>query len=417
MIPSAAEKSRLLRWRLTVLLGLGAICYWALFAVYPHLLWSFGVHDYGPWFLDLFAVLASNDAVSRGFDPYVPNALDYFHRPHVYSHWWLHLRDLGLTRADVRWLALTLIGLFLVAALSRLRPREPRQLLFYLAVLCSSPVLLAVNRANNDLVIFILLTPLVPCLLDSRSSVRLVGLLLIAAAAALKYYPAVAGLLLLTSAPGRDLRWRVGLMAALLVAVGLDVLPNVSAFGGLAPHPDGLMTFGAMALFHSLGWDGLAPTLVTLALGAAAFGWFWRSRRFDGWTLRADQQADWLHFVLGSALLAGCFFASPNYAYRWIFALWLAPLLWTLPADATAPESVRRLARLTRGLLLGVLWIDAAYCMVLNRFIGSVPFPTLGLWADRLFIVEQPLVWAFFGCMLAFLAYFTRSGLRGLLAR
>lgn len=417
MTPRPPDPGRALRWRLSLLLGLGAVCYWSIFAVYPGMLWSFGVHDYGPWFLDLFAVLASNDAVSRGLDPYVPNPLDYFHRPHVYSAWWLHLRDLGLTRADVRWLALALIALFLVAALGRLRPREPRQLLFHLAVLCSSPVLLAVNRANNDLVVFILLTPLVSCLLDRRPAVRFVAPLLVAVAAGLKYYPAVAGLVLLAAAPVRELRWRVAVAVALLALVGLDLAPNLIAFGGLAPHPDGLMTFGAGALFNDLGWHGLGPKLLSVGLGVAAFGWFWRSRRFAGWEPTGEMQVEWLHFTLGAALLAGCFFASMNYAYRFIFAIWLAPLLWSLPRDATAPEAVRRFARLTRALMIAVLWIDATYCMVLNRFIGHVPFPTLGVWADRLFLVEQPLFWAFFVCLLAFLAHFARGGLRALAGR
>lgn len=417
MKPNPADDPRGLRWRLTVLLGVGAVAYWAIFTVYPMLLWSVGVHDYEHWFLDTYALLASNDALSQGLNPYLPNPLDYFQRPHVYSHWWLHLRDVGLTRADVVWLSLTLIAVWLIAVFSRLRPREPRQLLFYLALLCSSPVLLAVNRANNDLVIFILLTPLAACLLDPRSWVRFAAVLLIVAATALKYYPAVAALLLLAPATGRELRWRLGLFAALVLVVAYDVAPDLRVLGRIPLHPDGIMTFGATEFFEWFHWTGRWPRLVALVLGAAAWAWHWRSPRFAGWTVRREQQADWLHFVLGAVLLTGCFFAGTNYGYRWIFALWMAPLLWSLPADVTAPDNVRRFARLTRALLLVVLWLDAVYCLVLNRIIGLVPFETVTLWADRLFRLEQPVVWAFFVCVLAFLAHFTRFGLRALVAR
>lgn len=403
--------------RLWVLLGLAVTCYFAAFAFYPDLFWFAGVNHYGVWFLDSFAVLASNDAITRGINPYGPNPLDYFHRPHVYSNWWLHLRDLGLTRADNVWLGLTLVGLFLLAALSRLKPAQPRQLLFYLAVLASSPVLLAVNRANIDLVIFVLLTPLVSCLLDKRPVVRYAAPFLIAVAAGLKYFPAAAGLVLVAAAPARELRWRVTLALGLLVLVGVSVESDLAAFGQFAPQPEGFLSFGAMALTHALGWDGAWPKLLGLALGAGVFVWFWRSRRFEGWAIPPERQADWLHFILGAVLLAGCFFTSLNFAYRWIFAVWMAPLLWWLPSDLAAPGPVRSLARLTRTLLIAVLWIDTAFCFALNRAIPWVSGPQLQRWADRAFILEQPLFWAFFVCVLAFLACFSRRAVKALFAR
>src|ERR1019366_4123041 len=201
-------------------LGSLAAAYVAAFAFYPRLFFAIGVNHYDAWFLDTFALLASNDAVSRGLDPYAPNPLDYFHRPHVYSHWWLHLRDLGLTRADVMWLGLTLVGTFLCAALWRLRPQTLRPLLWDGAVLCSSPVLLALDRGNNDLAIFVLLTPVVPCLLSGRPAWRLAAPFLVTAAAMLKYYPAAAALVLLPAPDARELRSRLVLTLLLLLFAG-----------------------------------------------------------------------------------------------------------------------------------------------------------------------------------------------------
>ncbi len=404
------------RW-LWALLVLGTICYISVFVFYPNLFWLVGVNHYGVWFLDTYALLASNDAVTRGLNAYAANPLDYFGRPHVYSHWWLHLRDLGLTRADNLWVGLALAGSFLLVTLSRLRPATPRQLLFYFAVLCSSPVLLAVNRANNDLVVFLLLTPLVSCLLDRRLGMRLVAPFFIAAAAALKYYPAAAALVLLAAVPARELRWRVALMGGLFLLVGMGAKSDLAGFGALAPQPEGFLTFGSTAFSHSLGWDGWVPKLFCAAAGAAVFGWFWHARWFANWIVPDERRADWLHFVLGAALLVGCFFTSLNFAYRWVFAVWLAPLLWSLPGDLSAPLPVRRLAAVTRALLLAVLWVDAAASFALNRFIGIVPGPELQRWADHGFLLEQPLFWAFFFCVLAFLAHFTRLGLRTLLAK
>ncbi|HWA85429.1 MAG TPA: hypothetical protein VG710_04345 [Opitutus sp.] len=412
----AAEASRARRWR--VLLGVAAVCYYASFAFHPAWFWLVGVNHYGVWFLDSFAILASNDAVTRGLDPYAPNPLDYFHRPHVYSHWWLHLRDLGLTRSANLWLGLTLVTLFLVAALARLRPRGPRQFFYYLAVLCSPGVLLAINRANNDLVIFALLALLVSCLRSQHRAIRFFAAGLVAFAAGLKYYPAAALLLLLADGRGwREKQQRLLLGLGLLFLVVLDV-------GGDLPHFDlavvdaaGLMSFSASNGFQALGLGARGATLAGVVLGAVIFGWAWRAHPLEGWRVDAAGESDWLHFLLGAVLLAGCFFTSTNFAYRWVFAIWLAPLLWSLPQQADAPPRLRAIARVARLLLPVVLWIDAAFSMLLLRNLGRTSAATIGRWADIAFQMEQPLVWLFFGGLLVFLAHFARQAWQDVFVR
>lgn len=392
-------------------LALLTAAYFGTFALYPGLFFAVGINHYPAWFLDTFALLASNDAVTRGLDPYVPNPLDYFHRQHVYSHWWLHLRDLGLTRADVMWLGLTLAGTFLLVALWRLRPRAPGQLLWYLAVLCSSPVVLAVDRGNNDLVIFLLLAPLVPCLLSERPLVRWVAPFLVAVAAMLKYYPAAAGLVLLAAAPRAELRLRLLLALLLLVLAGCSMAGDFAMFGPLAPQPAGLLSFGATGVFTELGWTGWGPKLFCAGVGLVAAILCWSKRPLQDWEPGPAQRADWLHFVLGAVLLTGCFFTSMNFGYRWIFAIWMAPLLWVLPRDPDAPASVRRLARATMWLLLVVLWWAPLCCVLLNGLVGRVPGPTVMRLAGWFFLAEQPADWAFFICLLVFLTHFTRRQL------
>ncbi len=407
----ASSRDRRTTARLWTLLALGVAGYFASFAAYPGLFFALGVNHYNVWFLDTFALLASNDAVTRGLDPYAPNPLDYFHRPHVYSHWWLHLRDLGLTRTDAWWLGLALVGAFLIAALARLRPRTGRELAWYAAVLCSSPVLLAVDRANNDLVIFLLLAMVVPSLRAKWRGVRLLAPLLIAVAAALKYYPAAAGLVLLAAPDWKEARARIVIAGMLLALAALSLGQDLTGYGPLAPQPEGLLSFGSTAFANTLGWTGWAPKLLGFLAAAAVVAACWRRRVLENWEPAVERQSDWLYFILGAVLLTGCFFASLNYGYRWIFAIWLAPLLATLPRDSAAPAGVRRLARATGALLLVVLWWDPFCCLVLNRFIGIVPGPTITKWAEYAFLAEQPIDWALFACLLVFLTHFTRTNL------
>ena len=412
-VPAEGDRSPLRWW---FALGLLAAAYFGFLALHPGMYIALGINHYDAWFIDLFALLASNDAVSRGLDPYLPNPLDYFSRPHVYSHWWLHLRDLGLTRADTLQLGFGLVGAFLLAALAYLRPRTPHEVWWHAAVLCSSPVLLALERGNNDLVIFILLAPLVPCLLSGRRWIRWVPPFLLAVAAALKYYPAVAGLILLAAVERDELRSRLFLAALLLAWAGFSVSGDLAAFGPLAPQPEGLLSFGATGFFHELGWQGWGPKLVCAGIGLVVAARFWSGRVLADWEPSAEQRSAWLHFILGAALLTGCFFTSTNHGYRWIFAIWLAPLLWMLPRDPAAPPNVRRLARWTARLFLVVLWLAPLCCIVLTRLIGHVPGATVMRLASWLFLVEQPFDWAFFLCLLAFLTHFARRGVATLAA-
>ena len=397
---------------LWLLLALIVIGFFTAFAFYPGLFFVIGVNHYGVWFLDTFALLASNDAVTRGLDPYAPNPLDYFNRPHVYSHWWLHLRDLGLTRADVVRLGLGTVGAFLIAALARLRPRQWGELLWYVSVFCTAPILLAVDRANNDLVIFVLLAPVVACVRSKRPGVWLLGLLLVAVAAILKYYPAIAVVVLLRGDDRRELRIRLVVIALVLAIAGLTVMRDLQGYGLVAPKPEGLLSFGAAAFFAEQGWTGWMPKLLCVLAGGGVVVLAWRRRWLRDWVPSAAQESNWLHFILGAALLTGCFFASLNFGYRWIFALWLAPMLWSLLRDSRTPPPVQRLTRWTIGLLLAVLWWDPFCCFILNRFIGVLSGPTIMHLASGCFIAEQPLDWSLFVAFLIFLTHYAQDRVR-----
>ncbi|MBS0662619.1 MAG: hypothetical protein JSR48_05100 [Verrucomicrobia bacterium] len=384
----------------------------------PGLLWYLGVQHYNFWFADVFALLASNDAVAQGLNPYAVNPLDVFGRPHVYSHWWLEMRHLGLTRADQAWLGPTIVVLFVVAAVAWLRPGTWRQFAAAVPVMIASPMLLACDRANNDLIVFLVLTPLVPCLLSPRPAVRWFAPVSVAVAAGLKYYPAAAGLLLLApSGTVHERRLRLLAGVALLMLVGWSVAPDLAIFGPLAPKPSGWMSFGAVGLRQELQWNSPLATVVFVALGVGLAAWAWRTPLLASWTPAPDQQGHWLRFVLGAVVLTGCFFASANFSYRWVFALWLPPLLWSLAGDAAAPAPARALARVTGVLLLAVLWLDTIYSWVIIASRNHFPPDVMHAWVKWSYVAEQPVTWAFFSCLLVFLARFTRIGIATLIAR
>jgi hypothetical protein len=79
-VPATASRSVLLSPRvLLVCLPLAGLL---LFVLFPRVQSKLGLFDYGRWFLDTYAILATNDAIKAGLDPYLPNPLDDRQRPH-----------------------------------------------------------------------------------------------------------------------------------------------------------------------------------------------------------------------------------------------------------------------------------------------------------------------------------------------
>ena len=368
-----------------------------------------------PIFIDSLGVLAAAETNHLGGDPFQTMVLDPYHRRHSYSSWWLGLGDWGLTRTDNTWFGALIVLAFAVAAGAWLRPRGAGEFVWLLFTACSAPFLLATTRANVDLVMFALLAPLVPCLLSPSRLVRLAGPFLIAVAAGLKYYPVIAGLLVLAEPVPRDRRFRLLVMGLLLLMVGLSVGPDLHHLADTQPKVVGYLGFGAGFGLDVVGvrtdWQARAGLLAGLGFGLAAF--FTRGWRV--WLRRMAAEEQWLQFVLGAALLAGCFWTGLSWAYRWVFALWLAPFLWRPVAAGPMPAAARFWWRAARAAYWPALWGGTI------QFLIYSPLQTAGLvpsWSWRVNLagwsVVQASCWILCGSLTILVGAFAWDGLWGL---
>ncbi|MFI5336530.1 MAG: hypothetical protein ACHQ5A_07085 [Opitutales bacterium] len=388
------------RWRLWLLLfTLSGYC---LLVLSPSLQDRIGILGNGVWFLDSYAILASSDAVQQGLDPARPNPLDVYQRQHSYSHWWFALRRLGLTRDDNFFFGGTMVVLFLAAAWLNLVPRRRGEMLWYLALLLSPPVLLAINRANNDLAVFALLGAGL-WLAGKAEGLRPAWFGgAVALATGLKFFPVVAaGAAVVLRPVRRGLVWTAGLsLAALLVLASVRTDLRHAVF----PDPIGTHIFGAAVIWHNLHWTGPGAVVTSLAVltGGAVF------LAARGWIAglgnrQAGPVGEQMAFLAGSLVLLACFSAGVSYLYRWIFALWLAPWLWRQAWDE-APAGGRFAARLASLLLTTVMWADGLYCLTVNSLPGPMPPGRMGRWEANWNLLLQPVVWAFMLLLAGWLA-------------
>jgi hypothetical protein len=356
-----------------------------------------GIGEADKLFLDLRNILAAGEALQHGIDPYVKSPLDPYNRPHGYTAWWLVVGSFGLTLADTLWLGTLLIGVTLVAAVLITRPADWRHGGVLLLVLASPPVLLAINRANHDLVVFALMCAALACLRVDRAPLRALGVVLLAVAAVLKYFPLAAGIILLDARTRRELLGWCLLYGLVLLLAWPSLAPGLRVAVSHKPAPSWLYAFGAEVVFRDFniaapkGWL-LAGLLVATA---SATWWVIRGGKIPALVGAAREQER--EFACGAVMIVGCFLHSTSYIYKLVFALWLLPWLWR----ATQAEKEKRWWRITFGLLLAVFWFEGGMAVVINLLgYASVLTPARGMKAlEVTLVVSQLLTFALATCL------------------
>ena len=162
-----------------------------------------GVEPFSFPFLDAHAVLAAAECGRQGIDVYLSNPCDALGRPHAYSPLWLlAIVPAHLGVGATWWVGASLGVLFILSWPLVLRPRTPKELLILGSAAISPMTVYALERANNDLVVFLL----VVCggiMFTWSRPLRLFAYGPFIAGGLLKYYPFVL-LVLVARESGRE---------------------------------------------------------------------------------------------------------------------------------------------------------------------------------------------------------------------
>lgn len=314
-------------------------------------------------FIDFHAVLAAIQCHRLGEDVLVHNSCDMIGRPHVYSPLWLMLPIPANVNQTMVW-GLALNTGFLVALISLPLPRTGRTVMVMLAAVLSPSVFLAVERANNDMVV-LLLAVLAGHLLTRAPTLRLIAYALLCFAALLKYYPALALVLAVRESP-RRFAAIAGLSFAAALALAVAFADRWAEMAKLLVWVlrFGLYTFSLRNPIEYAAHDypqlreqpTQALLLAALLIAFVGIVWGWRRRlRREGILVRPDQSIDMLLAVSG-LMVAACFVSGSSLPYR---AVLLLPTLPALLSWATAlPNPAgRRSAGIMAGLLVFLLWL------------------------------------------------------------
>lgn len=322
---------------------------------YAQGLMSWGMRPYDWPFLDTDTVLSAVRCLRQGVDAYVANPCDPLERAFDYSPLWMVLTIFPVTTAWTPWIGLIVVALFLFG-LCLLPPGRTRDTsaLIVLGTL-STPVVLGVERGNNDLVIFCLAAGMAS-FLARDSSRRLPGYGLGLLAGLLKYYPLLAMASALRERPGRFGALAVGslVVTALFVAVtwhdltrALAIIPTGSPYYEMFGAVN--LGFGISALFGLPGW--FTPLVrIVLTLGAVASGVALGLRRDSTEALAKLDARESAFLLVGALMVLGCFLSAQNIFYRCLNLLLVLPSL-TAFRLIDAPRRLKSAAWMALGLL------------------------------------------------------------------
>jgi len=370
------------KWSLVLVLLLGF--YLLLMLTYD--LWNFGgVSRMRPRFADTHIVLAAAECDQKGYDVYLENPCDDDNRPHCYSRLWFFLGYTGLNTLHTDIVGGIVIAVFLSVCIIIIRPQDLTEFLILSILLFSPSIMLGVERANMDLLMFSLL---VLCGYLLFSKIRLLRYLvypILFLAAFLKFYPISSFAIFIYHFKKRRNFWLLTVLVVIIFGLFLWVIrEDFSHLNNNIPRPNGWFSFGLSALMGTITKGKMAAganLIVAIVILLSGYGLSLKTQLNE----QASSPLNTIFFLLGSWNIIFCFFLNTNYDYRTIFYILLIPYLY----DVLRSKDTL----LWTGRMILIFFSALAISLWFNFFRYAIEFTGTNFGRPDL---AENLTWAFF---------------------
>jgi len=343
---------------------------WALYLLALNNLgwWAYvGVPHMEPLFADFHAIISAVECHSRGTNVFESNPCDVLGRQHVYGSLWLKLSTLGVGASHLFIIGLTTNLVFMMLAVCLVKPTTWGEFAKCCLIFFSSAVTLGVERGNNDLIIFILVA-LSAILFAMKDKVaHLVAFILIYLSSLLKIYPSVlfGAVLFVARRNIKAIMFLSGCAAALTGVWLATNLNEILLLKNIVPAPLDHYATGARAFLAYIGrpypWVLTIPQgwqltifLSVIALSSIALAFYLKNV-----TVQQDRSKfKYTLFIFGLTILFFTYAINSNYDYRWIFFIFLMPLLFEIQKTAMNDRLASRLVTLGFICAAIVMWTE-----------------------------------------------------------
>ena len=390
---------------------------------YIAILRIYGIDPFRFPFVDISGSLAAWDCTRLGIDVVERDPCDVLGRGYTYAPLWMagSFIPLGVSATGaVGWV----LGLLFILCLTLLPPARRRwELVLVILATNSTMVAFAVERANPDILLF-MLAIVTGFLAGGFLPARLFAYLTALFAALLKYYPLTLLILSFRERVGVFLATSLataGLIALFFAAYlseierGWPLIAVGSYFTDLFAAKN--LPFGLVEFIFGLSGRSAQMFSFTL-LGAALYGVLVLNvaricrRLMTRTALRTTFSRlagyEQIFFVIGSVLTVGCFFAGQSVGYRGIFLLLVLPGLLAIARLAT-DSALQRLCRTTAIVLVLLMW-EEFFRTGLKAIFAWLDIPPLAETLSHLTLwLARELAWWWIvsvmtACLLSFLA-------------
>ncbi len=278
-------------------------------------------------FNDLRVITSAMDCVGAGKDPLTDGNCDpkfIYNYPKI----WYVLHYWGIGQKHTIPLAILFISAFLTTLFVFIKKLRFINGIIWSMVIISPPVILSIERCNNDLIIFTLLAISIH-LLNKKNIANYWGYLLILFGTFLKLYPVFA--LVTIFREFKPNRLKAGLFLGIpLIAYAVLFFDELVLVNNRSPRPSGNYAFGALTWLDNFRFYFQIPNssatelifgiygLILLIIAFSIYRSFKKPVNVHN-TLNMDA------FRIGAGIFIGCFILGNNYDYRLIFLIFCIP--------------------------------------------------------------------------------------------
>jgi hypothetical protein len=292
-----------------------------------------GVQSYDILFPDLHVLLCSIDAHFAGFNAFLENPFCEWNIPHVYSRLWFYFHYIGFSDSNRVLIGISILSIFVGATGTILSKNKICGLFFIM----SPAFLLAIERCNNDLIIFILLLFPVLKIRDRNLLTTIVSHLILIICVSLKYYPIAAAIIFFF----RDETLKrklihISIQSTFFILWIVHVRSDLILQMNFIPNPGYAWSFG-FDLLNSLTSNllNIDRQIGYFSLGALTIAYLYyacskiHSLQFFEKTLHI-KPIYFDMYVVGTSILCFCYFVRTSFDHRMIYFIFCIPLLLTI---------------------------------------------------------------------------------------
>ncbi|WP_019487605.1 hypothetical protein [Kamptonema sp. PCC 6506] len=305
------------------------------------------VHKMLPPFADMRVIAAGAECIRLGYDVLVENPCDPWKRPMNYPRIWSIPASWGLDQSHTVILAILFGLLFFILTFVTIKRLNYIEALFYALILCSPSVMLAIERGNNDLIIFSILALSLLIMKNNAFIWRYFSYIIILFAAILKIYPIFA---LITCLKEKKRNFTF-IFISIWIAFGIYIITDLESFNLVSkttPRATKLsyggkvifdIIFNNLEIYFDNFYNAQIPQLfekIKLLLFVFTILLFFfmsylLAKRTDALSQNNTLNINQIEaFRIGASIYMGTFLIGNNWDYRLIFLLFTIPqiLAW-----------------------------------------------------------------------------------------